>query len=73
MTDIELIDQIIHNATQPLYDKIMEHEKTILSLSRIATEYSKSYPKDYQIISEFLNNKRSSLLTRPFFILLDHY
>ena len=62
MTDIELIDQMIHNATQatqPLYDKIMEHEKTILSLSRIATEYSKSYPKDYQIISEFLNNRKS--------------
>ena len=59
MTDIELIDQIIHNSTQPLYDKIMEHEKTILSLSRIATEYSESYPKDYQIISEFLNNRKS--------------
>ena len=59
MTDIELIDQIIHNAAQPLYDKIMEHEKTILSLSRIATEYSESYPKDYQIISEFLNNRKS--------------
>ncbi len=60
MTDIELIDQIIHNATQPLYDKIMEHEKTILAISRIATEDSESYPKDYQIISEFLNNKKAS-------------
>ena len=29
MKDTELIDQMIHNATQPLYDKIMEHEKTI--------------------------------------------
>ena len=60
MKDTELIDQMIHNATQPLYDKIMENEKTILSLSRIATEYSESYPKDYQIISEFLNNKKAS-------------
>lgn len=59
MKDAELIEQIIYNATQPLYDKIMEHEKTILSLSRIATEYSESYPKDYQIISEFLNNRKS--------------
>ena len=59
MKDAELIEQIIYNATQPLYDKIMEHEKTILSLSRIATEYSESYPKDYQIISEFLNNIKS--------------
>ena len=59
MTDIELIDQIIHNATQPLYDKIMEHEKTILSISRIATENSESYPKDYKIISDFLNNRKS--------------
>ena len=60
MRDIELIDQMIHNATQPLYDKIIEHEKTILSLSRIATEYSESYPKDYQTISEFINNKKAS-------------
>lgn len=60
MEQAELIDQLIHNATQPLYDKITELEKTLSALSRIATEHSESYPNDYQILSDFLNNQKAS-------------
>lgn len=59
MKQAELIDQLIHNATQPLYDKITELEKTLSALSRIATEHSESYPKDYQTLSDFLNKEKS--------------
>lgn len=55
----EIIDDIIKNATQPLYDKLTEIEKTLSALSRIATEHSESYPKDYQILSDFLNKEKS--------------
>ena len=55
--DYELLDQLIHNATQPLYDKITEMEKALSSLAIIATEYSESYPLDYQTLSNYLNKK----------------
>jgi len=55
----EIIDDIIKNATQPLYDKLTEIEKTLSALSRIATEHSESYPNDYQILSDFLTKEKS--------------
>lgn len=53
----ELEDSLTTNAYQPLYDKIIDLEKTVLALSRIATEYSENFAEDYQTLSNFINKK----------------
>ena len=53
----QLIELQVKNATQPLYDKIVELETVLSALARIATEHSESYPDDYQKLSNFLNQK----------------
>ena len=53
----EQLDNLIKNACQPLYDKIIELEKTVSALSRIATEYSENFAEDYQTLSIFINKK----------------
>ena len=53
----ELEDSLTTNACQPSYDKIIDLEKTVLALSRIATEYSENFVEDYQTLSNFINKK----------------
>lgn len=59
MKQAELIDQLIYNATQPLYDKITELEKTLSAISRIALENSENFDHDYYILQDFLNNQKA--------------
>ena len=55
--DLEIFDDLIKNAAQPLYDKIIKLDSSVSVLARIATEHSESYPADYQKLSNFLNRK----------------
>ena len=61
MNEAELnfyMENQIQNATQPLYDKIIELEKALSAISRIALENSENFDNDYYILQDFLNTQK---------------